>query len=323
MPENLTDKIKRWARDANAPADFLRIWEEIESAAKRFSEYHPTISPASDFMTRLDQWIDNVMAEEDRQTLFRLVTKLFFVGTLEFNALYSAAFNGPIMRWLIDTLNLDISNLDQSVINDAINTTWFCPITDSMSISAFHHVNRITGKEYRPDWRSLHKFGSRDRILEYMNTNRLNKLVLLEDFIGIGEQSGKVLTYAANVLRPMNVLIVPLIICPAGYETFTNVARAFNNLSFEPVLLLEEEAFVFKAPQLHEDNLTVLIRSLVQRLYYLLQDTMNQLNGPFGFGDTGGLIVMYSNCPDNTLPIIHAKSDAWKPLFPRSSRIWF
>ena len=42
---------------------------------------------------------------------------------------------------------------------------------------------------------------------------------------------------------------------------------------------------------------------------------------PFGFKNTGALVVEYSNTPANTLPIIQHESNTWNALFPRSARI--
>ena len=41
---------------------------------------------------------------------------------------------------------------------------------------------------------------------------------------------------------------------------------------------------------------------------------------PFGYKRTGGLVVMHSNTPDNSLPVIHHESDTWAPIFKRHSR---
>ena len=40
----------------------------------------------------------------------------------------------------------------------------------------------------------------------------------------------------------------------------------------------------------------------------------------FGFEETGAKVVMFSNCPNNTLPIFHAETSSWTPLFPRVNR---
>src|SRR5262249_24173610 len=39
---------------------------------------------------------------------------------------------------------------------------------------------------------------------------------------------------------------------------------------------------------------------------------------PRGFGDCGLVIVLYHQCPNNSLAVLHASSKAWDPLFPRS-----
>ena len=43
--------------------------------------------------------------------------------------------------------------------------------------------------------------------------------------------------------------------------------------------------------------------------------------GMLGFRNTGANVVLFSNCPNNTLAIMHYDgSDSWEPLFPRNSR---
>jgi hypothetical protein len=39
---------------------------------------------------------------------------------------------------------------------------------------------------------------------------------------------------------------------------------------------------------------------------------------PRGFGDCGLVLVLYHQCPNNTLAVLHASSQRWEPLFPRS-----
>jgi hypothetical protein len=39
---------------------------------------------------------------------------------------------------------------------------------------------------------------------------------------------------------------------------------------------------------------------------------------PRGFGDCGLVIVLYHQCPNNSLAVLHASSQAWEPLFPRN-----
>ncbi|WP_285009496.1 phosphoribosyltransferase-like protein [Pedobacter faecalis] len=42
---------------------------------------------------------------------------------------------------------------------------------------------------------------------------------------------------------------------------------------------------------------------------------------PLGYKQTGGLVVLNTNVPDNTLPLVHHQSPTWKPLFKRITRV--
>jgi hypothetical protein len=39
---------------------------------------------------------------------------------------------------------------------------------------------------------------------------------------------------------------------------------------------------------------------------------------PYGFGDCGLLIVLYHQCPNNSIAVLHSPSKNWEPLFPRN-----
>jgi hypothetical protein len=41
-------------------------------------------------------------------------------------------------------------------------------------------------------------------------------------------------------------------------------------------------------------------------------------NHPRGFGDCALAVVLYHQCPNNSLAVLHASSKHWDPLFPRS-----
>ncbi len=329
MTESVYNKVMHWARNNNATVDFISIWQQITYLEeKRFIEYQPTIGPNPDFRTRLMRWINYAAIEADQQTLLQLVALIFFVGSKEFGSLYRVAFNGQIIRWLIDSNNLTIDQATTgSHIKDAISRTWFCSITDSMQIASFHHVNKIEGRDYRPDWQTLMKFGDPLKIKKFMKDNGLNNLVLLEDFVGSGSQMYDVIKFAANTLSPPHrILIIPLIICPRGNEIGRQLTTHYNNLTFEPVLIMGDKSFVRPHPAGDvETDLVRALRDLVQRLHTLVTggppDPTKKPYSPFGFDNTGSLLVMYTNCPDNTLPIIHHGSSTWYPIFPRSSRL--
>ncbi len=295
-----------------------------------FNDYEPSKGPSPDFASRLEHWIlsNAKESEEDQKHLFRLVPHMFFVGRAEFDTLYRAAFNGPIARWLIDQNNLYLDDPTSSVkLKAAIDATWFCPITDSMRINGFYHVNNIAGRDYRPDWRSIARFGSKARICRYIRDEKIQQIVLIEDFVGSGSQMKKAVEFASRLPGKIPILILPLIVCPEGAELGESLVNIHKpRISYSSVVSLKKNVFITPTPVAGEDELYSKIRELVVRLYEKVSGKkwpidLSKPYGPYGYRDTGGLFVSYANCPDNTLPIVHNTYTTWEPLFPRATRI--
>jgi len=331
MPYTIAERVQRWTLELNEKVgqetDYNSIYEKIDFLAKRrFFEYVPTGGPYPDFMIRLRNWLDQVPDEKDQKILFQLVLHVFFIGNKEFTSLYRAALRGPIIKWIIDELDLRLDDINlEDKIRQAISETWFCPITDSMQIAGFYHANLIEGIDIRPDWRSLSRLGDKVSISKYMEQKKLKRLVLLEDFVGSGTQMSYPVTFAASLDDNLSILLVPLIICPGGIQKGEELARDNPNVRFSPVLKLPRNVLLSDSPSLGEPELFESARGLCMRLYDLVIGNGNgrgegNLFGPFGHENTGSLIVMHTNCPDNTLPLIHHQSDTWNPLFPRSRR---
>jgi len=339
MSHTVAERIRRWSReytpsdladDSNNP-QFLRIESQIDYLCGRlYSEYEVTkYPPFTDFPYRLRDWLDSAPDEDDQKVLFQMVPKIFFIGSHEYASLYRAAFNGPIARWLIDQVGLNIDDETiQAKIRNEIKSTWFCAITDSMQIARFYHINNIEGTDLRPDWRVLNTLSTKYQITDFMNKEKLKRIVLLEDFVGSGSQMSSAVNFAATLPNDCPILLCPLIICPSGFNKGVQLENNYpGKVTFDPALVLDSTAILHKTPQQNEDPLNNKFREIVVRLYGRVEGTSSGiLYGPYGFSEhveNGGLlVVLYTNCPDNTLPIIHHKSDTpWHPLFPRSSRL--
>ncbi|MDO8374444.1 MAG: hypothetical protein V4639_00270 [Pseudomonadota bacterium] len=303
-----------------------------------FKSYEPNKFGDGDFWLRLERWLGNVSSDEDKQLLFRLVVELLYMGPVEFEELYRCAYQGPIAKWLIDKEGIDVFDLDaQERLRDAAKETWFCPVTDSFRINSFFHVNNLpAGANLRPDWHSILRLGDTYKLNKYCAKMGIKRLVLLEDFVGGGDQSLAAVRYAATHVRDLEVLFVPLVICPDGAEAARKLeselcARRPGCLRYEAVMEMPDDAFLTIAQSfLVEPN------SYITRLRALINATYVAVSGgaplgqkpydPFGYPShkpTGGLVVMYSNTPDNTLPLVHWRptTKSWSPVFPRHSRV--
>ncbi|WP_416243389.1 hypothetical protein ACLSSQ_17645 [Azospira sp. APE16] len=288
-------------------------------AARLFGDYEPLITPLEeiprDFFERLDRWLRNFKGDTDRWNAFKLVDDIFFVGRHELNELYRLAFDHIACDWLVAQKNLHLDDPKfEEKLETARNRTWFCPITDSLRINAFRHINHISSPDYFPDWRSLALFGDIKKINNYIE-NRIDHLVLIEDFIGTGTQVEPAIKFVKDHLK-IPTLVVPLIICPTGDLMLRKVATQESRIHYRPVLQLPPACVIAETPAQNEPDNVVRNRNTVESYRAITADA-----DPYGFeSGYGSLVVMHTNCPNNTIRPIHSQKRGWLPLFPRSTR---
>lgn len=334
MSNSIELMVQRWGDNDSAT---LRL--RIVSLEKwLYKTYEPDKFGDGDFEQRLVRWIENVKDDTDKRTLFALITEIFYIGPIEFEELYRCAYQGPISRWLIDCEGIDICGVDsQNLLIEAASKTWFCPISDSFRINSFFHINNLAaGASLRPDWRSMYCLGDIGKINSYCQRNKITRLVLLEDFVGGGSQAVDAVEFAATHFPTLQVLFVPLLICPDGVDRMRaseiNMCKArARSLKYEAVMELPASAFLtlVQSPFFGNLSFTTKLRALLSSTYPMVGGGVgpgsDKPYDPYGYPPdkpTGGMVVMYSNTPDNTLPIIHwrPKNKTWNPLFPRHSR---
>jgi hypothetical protein len=148
----------------------------------------------------------------------------------------------------------------------------------------------------------------------------------LEDFIGNGGQVSKAVMFAATHLTNIPILVIPLIICPQGIKTAQILEATYSHIKISPVISMPEDQFI-------NADITKIKEEFIKKIHLLSVKTYSKVTsseiideeidpyGPFGWRNTGGLIVMHTNTPNNTIPLIHTKSRTWNPLFKRHKRI--
>lgn len=323
----IEELIREWADE-----DLNNVNQLLNTLEKRlYLSYEPSLPPNPGFWDRLEGWLGNMGEGETEaiKALFRLASELFYVGPDEFRELHRSAYHGAIARWLVDQENIDLLDADASKnLRSAVDATWFCPITDSMRINSFYNSNNIANKaDFRPDWRSLAEFGDVKKIKNYCDEQGFKRLVLLEDFVGGGSQMRKAVEFAVTI-PSIDVLVIPLIVCPKGLKLGHELVKAHACLGFEAVLSIPQGAFVaskaINGEAHHHEDLRQLACRTYARVAGGLSPGRDAPYHPLGFphkDPTGGLVVMYSNTPNNTLPLIHWASESWMPLFPRNVRV--
>ncbi|MCY4047788.1 MAG: hypothetical protein OXF42_06785 [Candidatus Dadabacteria bacterium] len=326
MSNFIDDKIGTWEDSEKA----MEIYLMLDYLEKRlFRTYEVSLPPNPDFWTRCRQWIANANNKKQlEEKLFKSITHIFYVGPEEFNELYRSAYNDPIAKWLIDNENIAFTDpCAGEKLKESVKKTWFCPISDSMAINKFYHINNIPScvSDVRPELRALTQFGDESKILDYIDKNKIDYIVLLEDFVGSGSQMSNSIQRISFLVKKVNVkiLVVPLIICPKGHNLCKSLSKRLD-IEFSPVLPLGDEVFI---PKIFPNDAEPHIKDLSDMAHDTYQQVSNNIPpgarkpyGPLGYKNTGGLIVMFTNTPDNTLPMFHWTSQTWDPIFPRHSR---
>lgn len=321
MTPRLSALLKEWSLRDWGPEDKIFLdYDAIQYLGRKlYDDYEPAQFDV--FEDRLDRWLHNATDEADQQDLFRLLSGLFFVGRSEFESLCRAAHHGPVLRWLVKQLGVDIGSPESATALAAgIGETWFCSITDSMRINSYLKVNQLEGRSHQPDWRSLRKFGDAGKLRVFITENGIRRVVLLEDFVGSGTQMRSAVSFAAQLDPNLQILACPLVICPDGLAVGDALSNQFLNVTFDPVLTIAATMLIKPEAQLHEPPLHAAIRSLTQRVRERLAAPGRDEEGFHGYRQTGAVFAMYSNCPNNSLPILRDRTDRWSPLFPRIRR---
>lgn len=314
----MTNHVTRWMKE---DSDDLAAIEDAYAQLtwlqhELFDEYEP--HPYVKFADRVDGWLDNFPNDADRRAMYRLLPYIFFVGREQMASLSRTAYSDVATRWVIDQAGISLAdpNLAEALAS-AMARTWFCPVTDSMKINSFLKLNDLGGHGIRPDWLSLAEIGDGEKIAQYVGDQKIERLVLLEDFVGSGMQMQDALMFARRTLPHLPTLVIPLVCCPVGRERGLSIAREDPLLTFEAVLSLKEDLFVSAEPRIGEPEEFADAR----RLSDLLKEKFGRdFMYPLGWHLTGALVVLHTNTPDNTLPLIHDEGDGWKAIFPRISR---
>jgi hypothetical protein len=322
--------LQRWCFEDPKGADGIEeLKRDLEFLEQElFHEYEVTEHGGhANFGTRLAYWIGNLNNDVDRKGLYRLLAHLFFIGRAEQKAAYRTAYSKHIMQWLMRVSNIDPfqGNANQLLENE-LAVTRFTEVTDSFGIRAFCTTNLIQTEALRYKWEG--NIGNweaaefRRAVLEEDNNGNLGRrnLVLLEDFVGSGSQMLDAVDLAVSLGPEVNVLLCPLFICPEGAREARIRSNAANHFSYSPVMEFDERFFISPTAVVGEHADFPRVRRLLTKIHPLIEGGPQEY-GPFGYRQTGGFIVPYTNCPDNSVPAIHKrKENTWQPLFLRNSR---
>jgi hypothetical protein len=131
-------------------------------------------------------------------------------------------------------------------------------------------------------------------------------VVLLDDFSGTGMQA----SYAWSIFEEL-LTEGPRVVLMIIAATQQALKRITDKTAMEPIcgttLRGQDNIFDNECPHFTDAEKKALLD------YCKHADP----NKPKGFGDSGLVIVFAHNCPNNSIPILHAANNDWHGLFPR------
>ena len=325
MNNTLDSKIHSWSSDEDG-LKYVSLNTFIQFLSNNlFLDYEPCLGPHPDFIYRLNKWLNNVDNDEEQKLLFELISKIFYIGREEFISLHKTAYNTICKNWILELVDFKFDKHDYNkILEDELASCWFCPITDSFRVNQFYHINNITSiQTFRPDWRSLKRFGDVEKIKQYIKSNNIKSIVLLEDFVGTATQSIPVLKFAAELDPEIKVLFIPMIVYPIGYENIKRSLASYSNFSMKPIIKIDND-YLINNTSAPANSFNKIYSDLCKKIYDNIKASLGSKITDkietFGYKNTGGITVMYTNTPNNSIPILFVESSKWSPLFKRHSR---
>ena len=116
----LYSKVRKWEASISDDRDYFpykNLLDELCFQAElRYRDYQQYTETDGLFLTRLNDWLNNVDSAKQQQALFKLLASLIFVDRGQMVALYRDAFRRIIVPWL----DMATTQIDEMVSPDFI-----------------------------------------------------------------------------------------------------------------------------------------------------------------------------------------------------------
>ena len=273
----------RTPRPANTPIDARRrlIWQ------RRFASYRYGVTEAG-----IQDWLDQ-FHDADKDTAARLLDSVEFISAEQLHA----AFRSLLAR---------VPGWHRNARHRGGKFA-FAPFSSSAGESGdsmlheFRLANELNHREFDPLF-----IGRSDLLRSGLGGD--DTVVFLDDFVGSGRQA---VTALQTMFQELTAQIGNVYLVTVG--AFRDGSDRIKEET--TMQLLTHRSLGYQDNLFHDDCNHFSANEKNRILHYCKIASPAK---PRGFGDCGLVLVLYHQCPNNALAALHATSQEWVPLFPRS-----
>lgn len=269
------------------PADTLIDNDRLETWRERFEGYRYGVT-----VGRIERWLRR-FEDEDKDTAARLLDAVEFISAEEVHAAFR-------------TLIKQIPGWDRAK-GKRNGKFAFVPFSSSEGESGgtMLHQFRLANELNKKEFNSLF-IGRSDLARSGLGAD--DTVVFVDDFVGSGTQA--VTAWEENFQELTAEIGNVYLATVAAYQMGSSAIKAKTRMQ-----LLAHRTLSYRQSLFHETCRHFTDQEKTRILHYC---TLASPNHPRGFGECALAVVLYHQCPNNSLAVLHASSRKWDPLFPRS-----
>jgi hypothetical protein len=257
--------------------------------ARWLAEFSGYRNPVTNRMIEL--WLEQ-FPPVDRDLAARLLDAVLFIGNQKIHTSFRELLDGlegwhkvkskRRGRWFFVPFSGSAGESGDAMVHALRMAT---SMTKSQYNDLFIHRSELMGKKPGPD----------------------DTVVLVDDFSGTGSQACDSWHIFEEMLTGGPKVVLMLVAA-----TESALARIADETSMEPVcstrLSRRDDIFHTECSHFSQGEKNTILN------YCTRADSKR----PKGYGDSGLLVVLAHQTPNNTIPILHAMRDEWQGLFPRN-----
>lgn len=338
--KHLREELKQVGVDRRL-RDAQRIQFLAETKYNRYDQY----LPGETFQYRLIKWLVN-FDKKDRDTAMEVVDNLVYLDNHQLRALAVSTFWNSLRAIQDDVLNdlkgkrvlqIHLQKRDGQTL-EALKRSVYIAVADDVMFDYFRRRAQRRVQDFAKDnfveYYKLHEQCQKD---DLNNLENIDRIFLIDQLCGSGTTflrkengnwKGKIDRFFDiwGNLESKRIYYMPYIMSSVGnvrvmtiLEEWKKEEEVGQQIDVIPTLEVPMSSCLSENPYGPID-MKKPVAGLCEKYFkdcILDEHTRRGGECKWGFGGAGLALVINTNCPNNTMPVVWCNCDGWFPLFPR------